>query len=175
MNFSYALLLFLDSSPGATNAPISSLGISGYELILLVNYKIPVDGHLVAWQYYIGHKTRACESYVAIWRESGSTFTRIAETRLTPENPQNGGVRFQYVQNSTNIVHKDDFIAYYVGESTNCDGHLISARNRNPDDPPARIYNGVDRFTKPSSIPTALSSVQYTQKKGVALKAYIAG
>jgi len=39
--------------------------------LLLFNYKIETDGYLVGWKYMIGRSTDYCDSYAAIWRQTG--------------------------------------------------------------------------------------------------------
>ena len=146
--------------------------------MLLFNYKIEADGYLVGWKYMIGHSTDYCDSYAAIWRQTGEgnsvVFNLITETLLTPEDVSTGGIRFQFVQNSTEVVRKGDFLALYVEDLSNsgCKGNLVSFRYHLKTDPQAykRRSNPsrdrVDRLT-PSDV-----SIEY---RGVALRAYIAG
>jgi len=152
---------------------------AGRGFILLVNRKIEADGYLVGWKYFtLGHSADYCDSYAAIWRQTGegnySVFNLITETLLTPEDVSTGGIRFQFVQNSTEIVRKGDFLALYVEDLSNsgCRGNLVAFTLSVGGDPSAYIRtpnpnkNRVDRLT--------YSNV--TQEKiGVALSAYIAG
>jgi len=146
--------------------------------MLLFNYKIEADGYLVGWKYMIGHSTGYCDPYAAIWRQTGkgnpAVFNLITETLLTPEDVSAGGIRFQFVQNSTEVVRKGDFLALYVEDSSKsgCRGNLVSFRPSVAGDPPAYIRrrnpnkDRVDRLT---------ASDVSTQLRGVALRAYIAG
>jgi len=126
----------------------------------------------------IGHSTDYCDSYAAIWRQTGeghsAVFNLITETLLTPEDASTGGIRFQFVQNSTEVVKKGDFLALYVEDVSNsgCSRNLVSFRPSVRGDPPAYIRSRnpnrdrVDRLT--------LSDVKQ-ESRGVALRAYIAG
>jgi len=146
--------------------------------MLLFNYKIEADGYLVGWKYVIGHSTDYCDSYAAIWRRTGvgnsAVFNLITETLLTPEDVSTGGIRFQFVQNSTEVVRKGDFLALYVEDlsRSGCRGNLVSFRPAGPGDPSAYIRSSnpnrdrVDRLT--------LSDV-IIEPRGVALRAYVAG
>ena len=158
---------------------MTNMGASGPALHFLINYKIPVNGHLVAWQYYIGYRSRPCTSYAVIWRETNGNYLRITETKLSPVEPESGGIRFQYVQDSTVAVHKGDFLGFYTDTSVaDCRGNLISFRNDNPSDEDAIIYNYHDWQSRPSSLPViAPEKSEYYEKgkRGVALKAFIAG
>jgi len=146
--------------------------------MLLFNYKIEADGYLVGWKYMIGHSTDYCDSYAAIWRQTGegnsSVFDLITETLLTLEDASTGGIRFQFVQNSVEVVRKGDFLALYVEDlsDSGCSGNLVSFRYGVSGDPPAYIStkntnkNRVDRLT---------ASDVHTETREVALRAYIAG
>jgi len=148
--------------------------------MLLFNYKIEADGYLVGWKYMIGRSTDYCDSYAAIWRQTGegnsAVFNLITETLLTPEDASTEGIRFQFVQNSTEVVRKGDFLALYVEDLSNsgCDGNLVSFRYSLSGDPLAYIrkfehnpnINRVDRLTYSDVV---------TDYRGVALRAYIAG
>jgi len=146
--------------------------------MLLFNYKIEADGYLVGWKYMIGHSTDYCDSYAAIWRRTGtgipSVFNMITETLLTPEDASTGGIRFQFVQNSTEVVRKGDFLALYVEDlsKSGCRGNLVSFRPGASGDPSAYIRRNnpnrdrVDRLT---------ASDVFTEPREVALRAYIAG
>jgi len=148
--------------------------------MLLFNYKIETDGYLVGWKYMIGRSTDYCDSYAAIWRQTGegnsSVFDLITETLLTPEDVSTGEIRFQFVQNSTEVVRKGDFLALYVEDLSNsgCRGNLVSFRFSVPGDPSAYIRKIVhnpnrDRVNRLTPLDVV------TQTRGVALRAYIAG
>jgi len=126
----------------------------------------------------IGHSTDYCDSYAAIWRQTGegnsAVFNLITETLLTPTVVSAGGIRFQFVQNSTKVVRKGDFLALYVKDVSNssCEGNLVSFRPNFQEDPSAYVRKSnpnrdrVDRLT---------ASDVGTEYRGVALRAYIAG
>jgi len=145
--------------------------------LLLFNYKIEADGYLVGWKYLIGHSTLYCDSYAAIWRQTGegnsSVFNLITETLLTPEDASRGGIRFQFVQNSTEVVRKGDFLALYVEDLSNsgCEGNLVSFKFHVPGDPLAYVNFTIDR----SRVDTLTASDVVTETIEVALRAYIAG
>jgi len=146
--------------------------------MLLFNYKIEVDGYLVGWKYMIGHSSDYCDSYAAIWRQTGvsnsAVFNLITETLLTPEDASTGGIRFQFVQNSTEVVKKGDFLALYIEDLSisGCRGNLVSFRPSVPGDPAAYIrkpLNSRDRVNR------LTASDVHTEYRGIALRAYIAG
>jgi len=145
--------------------------------MLLFNYKIEADGYLVGWKYMIGHSTNYCDSYAAIWRQTGEgnsvLFNLITETLLTPEDASTGGIRFQFVQNSTEVVRKGDFLALYVEDwiISGCEGNLVSFRPNVDGDPSAYIR----RFLTQARVDRLTSFDIATELRGVALRAYIAG
>jgi len=169
-----------DNSDSTTNTEIVKYGSAYHAFILLFNYKIEADGYLVGWKYMIGRSTGYCDSYAAIWRQTGednsAVFNLITETLLTPEDASTGGIRFQFVQNSTEVVRKGDFLALYVEKLSNsgCTGNLVSFRYGVSGDPPAYKrkvahnpdINRVNSLTPPNVV---------TDTRGVALRAYIAG
>ncbi|KAF6016949.1 hypothetical protein EB796_024741 [Bugula neritina] len=183
ISFGFALVKMLkhnqqkDNSDSTTNTNISNYGSAGVAFMLLFNYKIEADGYLVGWKYVIGQSNDYCDSYAAIWRQTGegnsAVFNLITETLLTPEDASTGGIRFQFVQNSTEVVRKGDFLALYVEDlsRSGCRGNLVSFRPSGDGDPEAYIHrsnpnrNRVDRLT-PSDV--------IIESRGVALRAYIA-
>jgi len=177
--FRNKILLFSDNSDSTTNTKIINYGSAGHAFMLLFNYKIEADGYLVGWKYMIARSTDYCDSYAAIWRQTGegnsSVFNLITETLLTTADVSTGGIRFQFVQNSTEVVRKGDFLALYVEDlsRSGCRGNLISFRPNFFEDPLAYIRypfnhnrDRVDRLTA--------SDVERA-RRGVALRAYIAG
>lgn len=164
---------FSDDYPGATLTTVSQLVGRGTHLNIMLDYKIEVDGHLVAWQYYIANDVEACPSYAVIWRDTGETYTRIAETELKPQEQAAGGVKFQFVQDSNVIVRKGDVLGYYVGSEAECNGHLISIE-RGPyfTTPVSQYYDGDERTSRPSSI---RKDETVTDRIVAAMKAYVAG
>ncbi|KAF6034681.1 hypothetical protein EB796_007007 [Bugula neritina] len=170
-------LWYSDNSDSTTNTRVRNYGSAGVAFMLLFNYKIEADGYLVGWKYMIGRSTDYCDSYAAIWRQTGEgnsvVFNLITETLLTPEDASTGGIRFQFVQNSTEVVRKGDFLALYVEDLSisGCRGNLVSFRYHLKTDPQAykRRSNPsrdrVDRLTYSNVV---------TEWRGVALRAYIA-
>jgi len=148
--------------------------------MLLFHYEINVDGYLVGWKYMIGHSTDYCDSYAAIWRQTGkhdsAVFDLITETLLTPEDASKGGIRFQFVQNSTEVVRKGDFLALYVEDLSNsgCKGNLVSFK-------PGGLGNSIAHVRKSSPNKPAKDRVSRLtlldltwDRRGAALRAYIA-
>lgn len=167
--------MFSDDSPGATNTRVANFESRSMTLTILINKIIYIDGHLVAWQYYIGHNVNACTSYAVIWRKNGDVYHRITETELKPEEPSTGGIRFQYVQDADVVVQQGDVIGFYVGSDSNCSGNLISFYNgdsRNTDNKALNI-NSDKRTTRPLSV--IPSSDTFMQHREASLKAYVAG
>jgi len=148
--------------------------------MLLFNYKVEADGYLVGWKYMIGHSTDYCDSYAAIWRQTGkgnsAVFNLITETLLTPEDASTGGIRFQFVQNSIEVVRKGDFLALYVEDLSNsgCKGNLVSFKPGELGNPIAHV-----RKSSPSNpIKDRVSRLTFLDltwdRRGAALRAYIA-
>jgi len=146
--------------------------------MLLSNYKIETNGYLVGWKYMIGRSTDYCDSYASIWRETEegnfAVFNLITETLLAPEDVSTGGIRFQFVQNSTEVVRKGDFLALDVEDLSNsgCRGNLVSFRPNVFGDPSAyRRKNNPNR----DRVDRLTASDLRQKPRGVALRAYIAG
>lgn len=75
---------------------------------------IPVDGYLVAWQYYLRQLRNHCNgTAVNVWRLIGESYHMIGETILTPADMANQGPRFQYVHNEVIRVKKGDLLGTY--------------------------------------------------------------
>ena len=138
----------------------------GRAIYLLTSYRIPVDGYLVAWQYYIG-RTVTCNTYAAIWRLQSGTYNRITETLLLPED-NTAGVKFQFVQNSSTLVKKGDFLGIHV-DSTDSNCPSITYRDGGPE---LQLYNEADKLSRPSSIS---SPVNWPKYRHVPLRAYVVG
>ena len=135
---------------------------------MLTSYKVPIDGYLVAWQYYIGRPI-TCNTYAAIWRHDtqSSTYNRITETLLLPED-NTKGVKFQFVQNSPILVKKGDFLGIHIDSSdSNCPS--ITYREGGPE---LQLYNGADKLSRPSSISSPIDNPKY---RHVPLRAFVAG
>ena len=159
-----------DDSPGATkNSLNASTEFLKRAIYLLTSYKIPVDGYLVAWQYYIGRNV-TCNTYAAIWRHDtqSSTYIRITETLLLPED-NTKGVKFQFVQNSPILVKKGDILGIHVDSSdSNCPS--ITYRDGGP---VLQIYKDQSvQLTRPSTISSPINN---PKNRTVPLRAYIAG
>ncbi|KAF6021300.1 hypothetical protein EB796_020393 [Bugula neritina] len=165
-----------DSSPSITNLKIRDYGSGAHDFMLLFNYKIEADGYLVGWKYLIGHSTDYCDSYAAVWRQTGegnsSVFNMITETLLTPEDTSTGEIRFQLVQNSTEVVRKGDFLALYTVKNNNstCLGSLVSFRENMPRDHLAYISSNPNRNRRDRLEASDVG----VQTRAVALRAYIA-
>jgi len=111
-------LLVIDTSAGASKANITWLSHVGSYLQLFPNKTIPVDGYLVGWKYYLIPDTVTvnglCTSYVGVWRPmSVDKFQIISRTKLTQQTTQEGGVRFQFVQNEIFRVKAGDILSIF--------------------------------------------------------------
>ena len=162
---------FSDDYSGATNNTVEASAVFLKRAIyLLTSYKVPIDGYLVAWQYYIGRPI-TCHRYAAIWRHDtqSSTYNRITETLLLPED-NTKGVKFQFVQNSPILVKKGDFLGIHVDSS---DSNCPSITYREDEGAPElQIYNEADRLTRPSRFSSPIND---PRNRHVPLRAYVAG
>jgi len=111
------LFVIIDTSAGASKANITDLSDVGSYLQLFLNKTIPVDGYLVGWKYYLAPLRSdqiRCTSYVGVWRPMpGDKFQIISRTKLTQQTTQEGGVRFQFVQNEIFRVEAGDILSLF--------------------------------------------------------------
>ena len=89
-------------------------------LFISVDDTIPVNGYLVAWQYYLRKiGVHGCsKTAVTVWRLMGGKYNLIEQTILTPANFTNQGPRFQYVHNQVIRVKKGDHLGTYSTNSS---------------------------------------------------------
>ncbi|XP_067942984.1 receptor-type tyrosine-protein phosphatase alpha-like [Watersipora subatra] len=102
-----------ESSTAKTSAEIKYQGIIGNLPHLFTDIRVPVSGYLVAWQYYLNTvDSGSCPNNATIWRQVGPTdYKLISSTTLLPEDTLSDGVRFQFLQNQSVRVKKNDILA----------------------------------------------------------------
>ena len=175
------MFLLAESSTSASNATVIDNREAGPSLHVMTGerYTIRTSGYLVAWQYYAGRTSDACESYADIFRETRETepktYQLISQTHLTGNNTTRGG-RFQYITNEVIRVKVGDYLGFHVIKSNDCVGNLISFSPNGPGD---RIQANLDAQSPPLYVNrleinqtiTGLTS----QQRAASLRAYVAG
>ena len=142
-------------------------------LFISVDDTIPVDGYLVAWQYYLRHfsGSECSGTVVTVWRRIGESYHMIGQTILTPANVTDQGPRFQCVHNQVIRVKKGD----HLGTYTTVQGcwNVISATDtggwRRFSDGP---FNGDRQVLDSPRNETGTNSII---KRDFALRAFVAG
>ncbi|XP_067947407.1 uncharacterized protein [Watersipora subatra] len=164
---------YLDNSPGSTNTSIDYVGSSdSKDLHFLPSYRIPIEGHVVAWQYFIGRNISACTTFASVWRKEDGSYNLVTKTKLSPVSPETGGLRFQYEAESEGVVQAGDFLGVYVKDEE-CEGNLLSLRLDSSEDPLS--------FVQPDSLQQNQLSIPVEEveademRTAVSIRAYIAG
>jgi len=168
-------LFVIDTSAGASKANITELSRVGSYLNLFPNKTIPVDGYLVGWKYYLSPLLTdqfRCTSYVGVWRPmSVDKFQIISRTKLTQQTSQEGGVRFQFVQNEIFRVEAGDILSIFSDNISICRSYVSSMTSSIQTS--ERGYNFPIKEQDISANGFVLKSDGGTSFRNPALKAYV--